>query len=82
MDTELEAKDPCQDLQDMQELLAQYPPEVSFKAGTRKIANLPKSCTHKEHKPPMHAHHENGIYEHYCPACGKRTVFVVNHPTM
>ena len=49
------------------------------KGGTRKIADLPqeKICRNKEHNPPMHMVYEPGIYEHVCPACGERQIFIV-----
>jgi hypothetical protein len=34
-------------------------------------------CLHPEHKPPQHMVFEPGTYEHTCPACGKKIVFVV-----
>ncbi len=49
---------------------------------TKKISDLPQSqCNHPEHNPPMHQVFENGIYEHECPACGKKKTFTVNNPT-
>jgi hypothetical protein len=45
---------------------------------TKKIADLPGCCRHPEHLPPMHQVFEPGIYEHECPACHKKTTFVVN----
>lgn len=79
MDIQLEGSSNCDDLQDYEDLLRQYPPDISFKGGTRKIGNLPKACNHKEHNPPTHQHFAEGVYEHYCPACGKRKVFIVKH---
>ncbi len=45
----------------------------------RKIADLPETpdrCTDSDHHLPFHIVLEPGIYEHTCPSCGKRTVFV------
>jgi hypothetical protein len=45
---------------------------------TKKIADLPdKPCAHPEHYPPRHRVFPPGIYEHTCPACGRRMVFTV-----
>jgi len=49
---------------------------------TRKITELPRPCASPDHKPPMHMYFENGVYEHTCSACGHKTVFTVNHPTL
>lgn len=47
--------------------------------GTRKIADAPsKPCMHPEHNPPGMCVFEPGAYEHTCPGCGKKTIFVVN----
>ena len=46
----------------------------------RKIRNLPETerpCSHPEHNPPGMIVLDPGVYEHTCPACGKRTEFVV-----
>ena len=40
-------------------------------------------CRHPEHRPPGMRVFEPGTYEHICPACGKKTVFVVSpRPTL
>ena len=56
---------------------------------TRKIADLPEPtdgwflhkgitpCHHPEHNPPGTMVFPPGIYEHECPACGKKTRFTV-----
>lgn len=46
--------------------------------GTRQV--MP--CRHPEHNPPMHMVYENGIWEHVCPGCGHRVMFVVCKPTL
>lgn len=49
----------------------------------RKIADAPPPpCPHPEHNPPGMIVLEDGTYEHICPACGKRQVFVVRRPTL
>jgi len=46
---------------------------------TRKIPYAPsKPCMHPEHNPPGMCVFEPGVYEHTCPGCGKKTIFVVN----
>lgn len=50
---------------------------------TRKIKDLEnQKCRHPEHDPPRHQLFENGVYEHECPACGKKKRFTVNRPTL
>ena len=46
---------------------------------TRKIADEPKDrvCRHPEHNPPGMCVYEPGTYEHTCPACKRKQVFVV-----
>ena len=44
---------------------------------TRKIADPSKFCRHPEHRPPTAMVYEPGTYEHVCPGCGARRVFVV-----
>ncbi len=47
---------------------------------TRKIADIaPPSadCRDREHRPPTMQVFEPGVYEHTCPACGKKSVFTV-----
>lgn len=48
----------------------------------RKIADLPKICSHPEHHPPSHVSLEDGLYEHTCPECGRTRRFRVDHPKM
>ena len=50
--------------------------------STRKIRDLePKEiCRDPEHTPPQFMVYEDGVWEHICPSCGKRTEFVVNKP--
>ena len=53
---------------------------------TRKISD-PKEdrqnvCRSGDHEPPQMMVFEPGLYEHTCPACGKRTVFRVTKPTL
>lgn len=48
---------------------------------TKKIADLPTPCLHREHDPPTHRVWANGIYVHICPACGHKQEFAVHHPT-
>lgn len=43
----------------------------------RKIAEIPKPCTHLEHNPPTHIYLEPGVYEHTCPGCGRTSIFTV-----
>lgn len=51
--------------------------------STRKIAELPAhSCSNPEHNPPGHMVYSDGIWEHVCPGCGKRQVFVVRRPRL
>lgn len=38
-------------------------------------------CRNPEHQPPGMIVLENGWYEHTCPACLKKTTFLVNRPT-
>lgn len=46
---------------------------------TVKIKEFEKQdiCQHPEHNPPMFMVFEPGIYEHTCPACGKKQTFTV-----
>ena len=48
-----------------------------IKGGTRKISDPPMICRHQEHYPPSHMVYEPGTWEHVCPGCGARHVFVV-----
>lgn len=49
----------------------------------RKIEDEPDNwervhpCIHPEHDPPINLVLQPGKYEYTCPACGKKTVFVV-----
>lgn len=45
----------------------------------RKIKHFPENqtCRHPEHNPPNMIVLEPGVYEHTCPACGKKQTFVV-----
>lgn len=52
--------------------------EYFLKKGTRKIIDIKKPCSHPEHKPPSYYIFEPGVYEHICPECGKRNIFIVN----
>ncbi len=50
---------------------------------TRKISDAPKApCRHPEHDPPMHRVFELGTYEHVCPSCQARQVFVATRPVL
>lgn len=51
-------------------------------AGIRRIGDVPVPCSHPEHYPPSNMVFEPGIYEHTCPACGKRTEFTVPSVTV
>lgn len=46
---------------------------------TRKIRDLPtvRRCRHPSHNPPGMRVFEPGVYEHTCPHCGQKQVFVV-----
>jgi hypothetical protein len=48
--------------------------------GTRKIADLPKTCNHPGHNPPMHQFFQDGVYAHICPGCGAIQHFTVVNP--
>lgn len=45
----------------------------------RKIADLPdwERCRHSDHDPPSMISLQPGIYEHECPACGRKVTFRV-----
>jgi hypothetical protein len=45
---------------------------------TVKIGEVLEPCQDPEHRPPGHRVFEPGIYEHTCPKCGEKTVFVVH----
>ena len=47
--------------------------------GTRRIGDLPggPACLSPEHNPPAHMVYRPGVYEHVCPACGRKVVFPV-----
>ncbi len=45
---------------------------------TKKIADTPKYCAHPEHDPPKHMVFQPGVYEHTCPACGRKQRFTVH----
>ena len=51
---------------------------------TRKIKDLPKRdrCPSPEHNPPTNYVYEDGVWEHICPRCGKKTKFTVEKPTL
>ena len=50
---------------------------------TIKIADPPPPpCRHPEHKPPSMSAFESGTYQHTCPECGARNVFVVEKPRL
>jgi hypothetical protein len=42
----------------------------------------PKPCRHPAHNPPQHMYFPDGVYEHECPSCGAKAVFIVNRPTL
>jgi hypothetical protein len=46
---------------------------------TRRISDAPllTPCRHPDHAPPGMQVFEPGRYEHTCPACGRKTPFVV-----
>ena len=51
---------------------------VQFQYGVimpiKKIADLPNlTCVDMDHRPPARTGLPNGIYEHECPSCGKKT---------
>ena len=50
--------------------------------ATKKIGEIEKPCFHPEHNPPSMMVYEPGVYEHVCPACGRRQVFRVTRPTL
>lgn len=39
-------------------------------------------CRSPSHDPPSMIVLENGLWEHTCPDCGKKTAFRVNRPTL
>ena len=43
----------------------------------RKIADVTLPCTHSEHNPPSMIVLDPGTYEHTCPGCGAKVVFMV-----
>ena len=45
----------------------------------RKIHDIEprKVCRHPDHNPPSMIVLKPGVYEHLCPACGKRVVFTI-----
>lgn len=40
-----------------------------------------KKCNDPEHEPPRNWFPSNGIYEHECPACGKKEIIKIEHLT-
>ncbi len=44
---------------------------------TRKLSGPEEPCLHPEHDPPKGQVFSPGVWEHTCPACGKKKVFVV-----
>lgn len=46
----------------------------------RKLADIPKVCTHREHNPPAHMVYSEGVWEWECPGCGKKQRFTVTRP--
>lgn len=46
---------------------------------TKKIRDLHPhdTCTHPEHEPPRYMVYQPGVYEHTCPACGRKIEFTV-----
>lgn len=46
---------------------------------TRKLAELPraKRCRHPDHLPASMVVRPPGLYEHVCPACGRRITFSI-----
>ena len=49
---------------------------------TKKIADYPRPCLHPEHYPPSMRVYGTGLYEHTCPACGTKHMFLVARPTL
>lgn len=49
----------------------------------KKIRDLTRRerCLHPEHNPPMHMVYPHGVYEHTCPSCKSKQVFVIDGPT-
>jgi hypothetical protein len=47
----------------------------------RKIGDIPMPCPHPEHNPPNMILLPPGVYEHTCPACGKKAKFTVDRVT-
>lgn len=45
----------------------------------KKIADIPRPCSHPEHEPPKYIVLQPGIYEHRCPACGAKRIITVGH---
>ena len=44
---------------------------------------VPPRCRDREHVPPSMQVFEPGVYEHECPACGQKQIFVVpERPTL
>jgi hypothetical protein len=85
-DVEKQRNENLQKLKSVYEDMSGYnnwkPGDSVRKGGTRKIANLPKICSHYAHNPPNMMVYEDGIYEHVCPGCGAVSVFTVRNPTM
>lgn len=54
---------------------------TSRRGGTRKIADLPAVCRHREHNPPSMQVFTPGVYEHTCPGCGASQTFRVDGAT-
>ena len=50
---------------------------------TSKIKDLkePVICRHPEHDPPNMMVYQPGVYEHVCPACGRKQTFTVRQKT-
>jgi hypothetical protein len=49
-------------------------------AGTQKIADIPRPCTHREHFAPNMVVRERGVYRHTCPGCGNSYTFTEHGP--
>jgi hypothetical protein len=52
------------------------------KTGTRKVGDIIRPCVHPEHNPPMHMVYADGLYEHICPGCGKKSRFSIDKPIL
>lgn len=46
------------------------------------VSNPDRWCRSNDHNPPQNIYLHNGLYEHECPSCGKKTRFRVANPTL